>query len=226
MIRRTLWTLAAAVLPLTALAADTPPMPRFAGEVWVIDEGPFLQPVATGQSVQVRFPVGALEIESADVFEVRTELKTRCRELSEALCTKYRGRLRLEGEVLDGTVEVRLTGLPKRKLRKLGLEGRVTVPRWAPLAVQMGVGEVDIDAGVKSLAVAMGIGDLTIRVPSAAVGSVRMATRIGDASLRGERLLEGERRRLLGATVKWDEGPGSIDITAELKIGDATVVLE
>jgi hypothetical protein len=225
MTRRILWSLAAAILPLTALAA-APPLPRFAGEVWVIGESPFLQPVAAGQSVRVRFPVGELEIDSADVSEVRTELTTDCRELSEALCAKYRDRLRLEGEVIDGIVEVRLTGLPKRKLRKLGLEGRVTVPRWAPLAVQMGIGEVDIEAGEKGLAVAMGIGDLTIRAPARAVGTVRMATSIGDASLRGEHHVEGRRRRLLGATVDWKDGPGPVDIIAELRIGDATVVLE
>lgn len=226
MTRRILWSLAAIFSPLTALAADSPPLPRFAGEVLVIGETPFLQAVAAGQSVRVRFPVGELDIEAADVSQVRTELTTRCRKLSEALCAKYRGRLRLEGEIIDGTVEVRLVGLPKWKQRKLSIAGRVTVPRWAPLAVQIGFGDVDIAAGENGLVVAMGIGDLTIRVPAEAVGTVRMATRIGDASLRGERVYEGKRRRLLGATLDWRDGPGSAEVAAQLKIGDATVVLE
>ncbi len=72
----------------------------------------------------------------------------------------------------------------------------------------------------------MGIGDLTVRVPAAEVGSVRAATRIGDASLSGKSFVSAQRRMLLGARLAWDEGPGAARISIGLRIGDAKVVLE
>jgi len=183
-------------------------------------------PVAMGHSVRVRFPVGELEVVAADVDDIRTELEVRCERLSEALCTKYRGRLRLEAVDRDGVVEVRLAGLPKYKMRKLQLDGEVTVPRWAPLEVRVGVGDVDIYAGDRNLAVRMGIGDLTVHVPQDRVRSVRAVTGIGDASVQGAEYRQGRRRMLIGARLNWADGEGAIDIALGLKIGDASVVLE
>ncbi len=213
-----------ALLLPAALAAEAPTgVAHFADLIEVLDSS---IPVATGRSVRVRFPVGELEIVAADVSEVNTELEVRCERLSEALCAKYSQRLHLQGVDRDGVVEVRLTGLPKWKLRKLQLDGAVTVPTWAPLEVQVGVGDVDIYAGDRSLEVRMGIGDLTVHVPRDRVRSVRAATRIGDASLRGALHREGHRRMLLGARVDWSEGQGAIDIALGLRIGDASVVFE
>jgi hypothetical protein len=224
---RILWVSFCFLAPAAIAApAESPQLPFFADSIQVVDDQPFLMPVAFDRAVRVRFPVGELEIVAADVAEVRTALNVRCDRLSEALCAKYKGKLRLEGEDRDGVVEVRLVGLPKWKLRKLQLDGTVTVPRWAPLEVRVGIGDVDIYAGDMDLAVRMGIGDLTITVPEERVGSVHAATRIGDASLRGVAPREGRRRMLIGATVDWTEGSGPIDIAVGLKIGDASVVLE
>jgi len=92
--------------------------------------------------------------------------------------------------------------------------------------VRVGIGDVDIFAGDRNLAVRMGIGDLTVHVPEDRVHSVRAATGIGDASLRGALHREGKRRMLIGAKINWAEGQGPIDIALGLRIGDASVVLE
>ena len=212
--------------PAAVVAATAPTLPLFTESIQVIDELPFLVPVAAGRSVRVSFAVGELDIVADSVSEIRTELRVRCGRLSEALCAKYRQRLRLEGRDRDGVVEVRVVGLPRWKQRKLRLAGTVTVPRWAPLEVIIGVGDVDIHAGDRDLAVKMGIGDLTVFVPEDRVASVRAATRIGDASLRGAVHSEGRRRMLIGAAVAWYGGTGASHIAIGLKIGDAAVVLE
>lgn len=220
---RVLGLMLAVLLP-AAVAAEAPVgVALFADVIEVLDSS---IPVATGRSVRVRFPVGELEIVAADVNAVQTELEVRCERLSEALCAKYSERLRLEGVERDGVVEVRLAGLPKWKLRKLQLDATVTVPSWAPLEVQVGIGDVDIYAGDRDLGVRMGIGDLTVHVPRERVHSVQAATRIGDASLRGALQREGRRRMLIGARINWSEGEGAIDIALGLRIGDASVVLE
>lgn len=228
MARRLLWACALLAMTATATSARSASA-RPEGAVLfsdVIEVLDFAVPVAAGQSVSVRFPVGELEVVADAVEGVRTELEIRCRKLSEALCAKYSRRLRLDAVERDGVVEVRLAGLPKWKLRKLQLDGVVTVPDWAPLAVHVGVGDVEIHAGRRDLGVRMGIGDLTIHVPQDRVRSVRAATGIGDASLHGAIQREGTRRRLLGARLDWAEGSGSVDIALGLRIGDARVVLE
>ena len=215
------------LLPAAVAAEATTETPAgaalFAEVIEVLDN---TIPVAMGHSVRVRFPVGELKISAAAVSEVHTALEVRCERLSEALCAKYSRRLRLEGIDREGVVEVRLVGLPKWKLRKLQLDGVVTVPSWAPLDVQVGIGDVDIYPGDRDLGVRMGIGDLTVHVPRERVHSVRAATRIGDASLRGAIDRAGKRRMLLGARLNWTEGEGEIDIALGLRIGDAKVVFE
>jgi len=207
-----------------AVAAEAPTgVAQFSDVIEVMDSS---ISVAMGNTVRVRFAVGELDIVAADVDSVQTDLEIRCERLSEALCTKYRERLRLEAIDRDGVVEVRLVGLPKWKLRKLQLDAKVTVPDWAPLEVQVGVGDVDIYAGDRDLAVRMGIGDLTVHIPEERVRSVQAATRIGDASLRGALHRPGKRRMLIGAKINWADGEGDIDIALGLRIGDASVVLE
>jgi hypothetical protein len=204
-------------------------LPRFSDTIQVIGDIPFIEPVDSGQPVSIRFGIGELEIESTSSNEIRADLRVECREkLSEALCEKYRNRLRLEPRETDEGVEVRLVGLPKYKMRKLRLDGRVQVPRWSPLTVKVGIGDVDIYSDAKDLLVEMGIGDLTVRVPSDSVGTVQVATRIGDAtvSVSDGPSIHTKRRMLVGARVNWTDGEGDATISVGLKIGDAKVVLE
>lgn len=215
--------------PFASVGADgQADVPRFGEEIYVIGEIPFLEPVEPGLPVSVRFGIGELEIVSTESNQIRADLDVRCRDnLSEALCEKYRSRLRLEPRRSDDRFEVRLVGLPKWKMRKLELDGRVEVPKWSPLSVRVGVGTVDITSDAEDLSVAMGIGDLTVRVPQQNVGSVSIGTRIGDASLwRTDGRHAGKRRMLIGARVEWSGGTGNAIIDVGLRIGDAKVVLE
>ena len=228
---RCLYYASICVLALTLPAvtqADESVLPQFGEEITIIDAAPFLYPVALGQPVLIRFGIGEIDISTSDHSEVRADLEVSCSsKLSEALCDKYRRRLRLEPHEDENGVEVRLVGLSKWKLRKLRLRGHVEVPRWSPLEVRIGIGVVEIHSDAKNLSVKMGIGDLTIRVPEDKVASVEMGTRIGDASVRGiAGYVEGRRRMLVGARVAWHEGTGPSRIDVGLKIGDASVVLE
>ena len=117
-------------------------------------------------------------------------------------------------------------GLRRSQRRKLGLEGRITVPRWAPLAVRVCIGNVTIRPGSENLAVKMGIGNLTIRAALETVGAVSMRTRIGDASVRGHGRTAESKRRMLGSEFEWTGGEGAADIDAGLRIGNAQIVLE
>lgn len=216
--------LAATALP--AGGSDAPDLPKFTDSIQVVGDTPLLFPIAPAEPISIRFGIGELEIVAADVSEVRAELHVACKDLPESRCAAYRERLRIEARRTDQGTEVVLVGLSKWKLRRVDLEGLITVPRDSPLTAEIGIGEVDIFAGSEDLEVHMGIGDLTVRVPESSVGSVAVVTRIGDASLTGNVHHAGHRRKLLGAALDWSAGPGDARVEVGLRIGDAKVVLE
>ena len=219
----------AVLTSLSASAQTGADLPAFSESIHVLGDLPFIEPVDFGQAVTIRFGIGELDIQAWSSDEIRADLEVRCRpKLSQALCEKYRHRLRLEPHRGDEGIEVRLVGLPKYKLRKLHLDGRVQVPRWSPLTVRVGIGDVDIRVDTRDLLVEMGIGDLTVRAPADSVGTVEVSTRIGDASVSrsGGPAIATRRRMLLGARVDWTGGEGDATISVGLKIGDAKVVLE
>ncbi|HVS12913.1 MAG TPA: hypothetical protein VMV46_03235 [Thermoanaerobaculia bacterium] len=231
-------TLLACSLPLGAVLVGAAPapadgdapdrdLPVYSELIQVFGEAPFVAPVDLGEPVRIVFGIGELEIEAAEIGEVRAELVLDCREVPEDRCHRYKRRLRIEPVRTADGLEVRMAGLSMRTLRRLQVTGSVRVPRGSPLEVKIGIGDVDIRSGEKDLSVRMGIGDLTVRVPEERVGSVSMRTRIGDAGIElGGRHRPGKRRMLIGAKVRWDEGSGDARIDVGLRIGDARVRLE
>ena len=216
------------LISAAGLRASDSPQPTFHDAITVTEEAPLLIPVDFGQAVWVDFSIGELEISAAETDQVRTELRVRCRNLSPERCDSYSRRLQLVAETRGDRVAVRLEGLSARKARKLEVDGRIVVPRWAPLEVRMGIGDLEIDtSGEKDLTVAMRIGDLKIRVPRQRFSSVDLSVGIGDAGIRGGGVdVEAKRRKLLGARARWASGDGEAHIAAHLGIGDVGVVLE
>ena len=212
------------------LAATDPPdkrMPRHSEEIYVLGDAPFVHKVPPGQPVHIVFGVGDLDVTAEDVDEIRAYIELRCKKLSDERCQDYRRRLRIEPRQTERGLEIRMVGLRKGTLRRMGVDGRVVVPRSSPLSMKVGIGDVDVDAGPEDVSVRMGIGDLTVRAPHSAVGSVKVGTRIGDASIRrtGD-YMPGKRRMLIGAKLRWNDGPGSSRIELGLRIGDSKVILE
>jgi hypothetical protein len=216
------------LLPSAGLFASDSTQPTFHDAITVTGESPLLIPVNLGQAVVIDFSIGELEISAADTSQVHTELTVRCRDLSAERCNSYRQKLQLVSETTKDRVTVRLKGLSARKARRLEVDGRVIVPRWAPLEVRMGIGDLDIEtSGEKDLSVGMRIGDLEIHVPERHVSTVDLRVGIGDVGIRGAGVeVETQRRKLLGAKARWESGPGDSHITAHLGIGDVGVVLE
>ena len=211
---------------LAALTPDTPAdLPEFSEEIFVVGDGPLVVPVSPGDAVKVTFGVGELDIRAADAHEVRAEVELSCRRVETKRCANYRKRLKVEPIVTETGLEIRMSGLRRQVLRRLEVTGRVRVPRDSPLAVKIGIGDADIEAGDADVAVRMGIGDLRISKPRDSARSVAVKTGIGDASVRipGEGI-HTRRMRLIGARANWS-GEGEGDVAARLRIGDAKVVL-
>jgi hypothetical protein len=198
----------------------------FSDSIVVIGEPVYLVPIPQGKAFEVSFKVGELQIEARPVFDARLEIHATCKEVSEDFCRRRVARLTLKTTDLDDRVRVELTGMSRREMKKLGVEATIVVPERAPLIVKMGIGELEIDAGLADLDVGMSIGDLTVDAPSDRIAVVGITTRIGDASLETkDDFRDGRRKMLLGAKLQWDEGPGDSSIAVKLGIGDAKVRL-
>lgn len=226
--RRFVFVALLCLMSTASLQAGESPQPEFHDAITVTENAPLLIPADRGQDVLVDFSIGELDITAADTDQVRTELRVKCRNLSPERCDSYSQRLQLVAETTEDRVAIRLEGLSARKARKLEVEGRIVVPRWAPLEVRMGIGDLEIDtSGEKDLTVGMRIGDLKIHVPRQQVSSVDLSVGIGDAGIRGGGVdVEAKRRKLLGARARWESGEGEAHIAAHLGIGDVGVVLE
>jgi hypothetical protein len=209
-------------------AGDTPraDLPIYSEEIEVFGERPVVAPVSLGEPVRIVFGVGELEIEAAETSEMRAELVLECRKVRADECGRYKRKLRVEPVRTADGLEVRMSGLSMRILKRVNVTGRVLVPRWSPLDVQIGIGDVDIAAGEKDVSVRMGIGDLTVRVPEEHTGAVSLRTRIGDAGIvfPGRRM-DGKRKMLIGARARW-QGDGDARVDVRLRIGDARVSVE
>ncbi|HVS64869.1 MAG TPA: hypothetical protein VMT85_15350 [Thermoanaerobaculia bacterium] len=219
------------IAPIVAARAGAdepaPDLPVYSEQIEVFGDRPVIAPVALGEPVSIVFGVGELDIEAAEISQLRAELVLECRKVREEQCGRYKRKLRVEPVRTAEGLEVRMSGLSLRILRRVGVTGRVLVPRWSPLTVDVGIGEVDIQAGDEDLSVRMKIGEITVRVPEEHVHSVSMRTRIGDAGIvLPDRHLEGRRRMLIGARAEWAEGGGDSRVDVKLRIGEARVRLE
>jgi hypothetical protein len=228
--RSKLLTLLALTVLSGAALADTAEEPEalFSDEIVVVGDPVYLVPVPPDKAFEVAFKVGELDIEAQPVSDARLEVRAGCGETPSDVCGEKIARLRLETRDFDDRVRVELTGLSRRQMEKLDVDASIIVPSRAPLIVRMGVGDLDIHAGPEDLDVGMSIGDLTVHAPSEEIGSVGISTRIGDATLRTghDPTMQGKRRMLIGAKVRWDEGEGDSRIKVRLGIGDAKVRLE
>jgi len=223
------WIIVAALASAPGLAADEPrsDLPVYSERIEVFGERPVVAPVALGERVRIAFGIGELEVEAGEVSEMRAELVLECRKASADRCHRYRRKLRVEPVRTAEGLEVRMGGLSMRALRRIGVTGRVVVPRWSPLELDVGIGEIALSAGEEDVSVRMGIGEVTVRASAEHFGAVAIRTRIGDAGivLPGAHL-EGRRKMLVGASSQWSEGPGESRIDVRLRIGEATVRLK
>lgn len=178
------------------------------------------------ETVAVSLRSGALQIEAGEVgHEVRARVTARCRRPS-ARCERRLARLRLAGHHGPDGLAVSLQGGSKWRTRGIDLRATLRVPASHPLAVEMDVGDLDVRGVERDLEVRVGIGDVRLHVPRAAVHRVALASGIGSAELYAPDALAYD--RLAGARdrVWWEQGPGEADVLVDLAIGDISVRLQ
>lgn len=109
--------------------------------------------------------------------------------------------------------------------RGVHLEIDLTLPARMPVALEVGVGEVEIADLLGDVTVDLGVGEIDITMDAAAVASVTLDNGIGESRLRypdGKQDVSG----ILGGTeVYWDLGAGDHAVKVELNVGEIRVTL-
>jgi len=182
--------------------------------------------LGSSDKVVVDFEVGELRIVGTDEPRVEVELDLRCKS-SSASCER---RLEDVEIVLDrrGTkLLVGFEGMSRKISNTIEVEGLVRMPARVELAVDMGIGELEIEGLESDIFVDMSIGRAALSLPERAVRSVYLDTGIGESQVWGsEGTVSASRPFLIGSEVEWESGPGRAEIVVDLGIGEVSVKLE
>ena len=111
---------------------------------------------------------------------------------------------------------------------QLSVEATLTIPRTAPLSVNMEAGDVEIRGLEDDLEVELGIGEVDIELPQSAVSRIDLKSDLGRPRLRGHGIEDQIRHRDLGEfghEVKWDGGFGSAEVVVKIGTGSISVRL-
>lgn len=180
---------------------------------------------ADADSIHLDFPVGAVRVEGGAGRQVRVQLSLECDSKGDARCVKTARGLELVSSTSGDRLHIGLKGWPKGGTT--GLEARfvVTLPRDLPLRAELGVGELKIAGMASDVDADLGVGEVGVKMATSAVGSVKLDSGIGEATLtaNGHRW---ESAGLFTKEIDWSEGSGRAAVTVDCGVGEAQVRLE
>ena len=213
--RKTAWILAAAALlwTLPVSADNDVVVRRFVKQL----------PVTNVERVLVDVPVGEVNVEGWNGQQVDLEVTLECDEHGGA-CEDLAQRVKVVYSQEEDQLTLRLKEWPKSRNKGLEAHVRVRVPRDLPLKAHLGVGELSIEAMEGNVDADLGVGELNVTLPAAAVGSVNADTGIGEANLTaGGRHYESA--GLVAREIRWSKGTGKARVEADCGVGEINVQL-
>jgi hypothetical protein len=212
--RKTAWFLAAAVLcALPAYADRDEVVRRFVKQL----------PVTDVDQILIDVPVGEVVIEASDDQQVHFEVSLECDERGGA-CEKISQRVKVSYVRDEGDLTLKVKEWPKTRNDGLEAHVRVQMPRDLPLKAHLDIGELRIDSLAGNVDADLGVGELSITLPAAAVGSVNADTGIGEANLvaAGRRY---ESAGLMAREIRWSKGTGKARVEADCGVGEINIRL-
>lgn len=100
-------------------------------------------------------------------------------------------------------------------------EWLVKIPKGMALDLQLGVGEIDIQADPADISAEIGVGSFEAEVLLSNYNDVEMSAGVGEVSVKTNAKVE-EDRHLVGGDIHF-HGKGSANISVEVGVGDAVV---
>jgi hypothetical protein len=175
--------------------------------------------------LEVRFPVGSLEVVGTDGDSVFVQLEPECHVGSWQDCEKVSRRIGVRSRARRGTLELSIVGKRWFDTSRVQIRGRIEVPRSLALELDMKVGELEVTGVGSNAELKLGVGEATVRRPEQGLESARVDVGIGEAML-----VQGGRSRdhagVFGSGLRWREGRGTAALALRVGIGEASVYLD
>lgn len=173
--------------------------------------------------VSLELSVGDLEVRSSDGPDFEVDLEIECTAKG-AKCEKLARALKIDSRRRGDRLEIRLKGPTRAMGSTIRLKGTVLAPRRLPLAIELGVGDLEVSGFTHDLRLEVGVGNLQVRLPESAVRIVDLDTNVGKAALvLPSGRLEGT--GLVGKALRWTSGRGSSAVELDVNVGNIEIVL-
>jgi hypothetical protein len=215
-------------VPVLLLLAVAAAAPASADRKQVVRDESKAFPVDGARELRIDVSVGEVHVDPVAGDRVEAHLKLLCNQVSRR-CRERADRLRLEPTRSGDSMRLEMRGYDREERRGLHrpeVELHLSVPPAFSVAVDMGVGELEL-AGIEGdVTVDLGVGEVRVRVPEAAVKSVGIDVGVGEARLTPRP--EGTHRSgflFLGNEVDWRDGDGHSRIAVDVGVGEASVHL-
>lgn len=180
---------------------------------------------ASASRIHLNVPVGELQVEASAGRQVEVHVSLECDTLRKSRCVEAAKAIDVVATTSGDRLKVELKGWPKSGSKGLEANVRVTVPRDLPLAAELGVGEMRIEGLEADLTADVGVGEVNVRMPAAAVGEVSVDTGVGDANLYADGH-HWEGSGFVGKELNWSKGRGKAEINIDCGVGEAEIRLE
>ena len=175
--------------------------------------------------ISLDIPVGEVEVTAADRPDVEVEIRVLCDRDRLAACTERAKKATITAGRSGDRISVRLTKGSSWGHHGLKVKAFVTAPRRLAVHTDLGVGELRIDGFAGDVSADLGVGEVHVTAPEAAVRSVSVDTGIGEGHLvAAGRHWSSE--GLFTREIHWRDGAGDARINVECGVGEAHVRLD
>jgi hypothetical protein len=175
--------------------------------------------LTANQSVDIKFPVGSIEIEIVDSNQLEIEIEVKPKNTGWTNWFSSNPKLsdlKLDKKISNHTVSLALDH------ENLDQVWHVKVPRSAALDIDLGVGDVDIDNLVNSAEVDVGVGSVSIDTDSNSYQQIMLEAGVGDTRISGFSDSANNQRQMVSSSSEYTSN-GDYRINVEVGVGDVKV---
>ncbi|WP_042146680.1 MULTISPECIES: hypothetical protein [unclassified Pseudoalteromonas] len=175
--------------------------------------------LSTDQSLDIKFPVGSVDIEivDGDQLEIEIELKPQDSKWNSWFSSdKDLGSIKLDKNISNSHVTLEIDE------DDLNQEWHIKVPRSAEIDIDLGVGSVEIDNLSNSVEVDVGVGSVVIDTDTNDFKRIDLESGVGDTRISGFSGDSSQKRQMVSSSSAYT-GSGLYRIEVEVGVGDVKV---